>query len=551
MKATILPGMIRLNLLRASRLAAALFLAPSAGSGVTFISTSDPAFNTTAPTGTLAGSGWQYEASFGPFLATAIGPHHFLTAQHIGVPANIFLYQGANYTIVRSYDDPGSDLRIFEVAETLPAFVPLYSRSDEAGRGLVVIGRGTRRGDPVYVANALAGWQWGNPDEVQRWGESQVTQANGLFLYATFDQNGQPNESDLSSGDSGGAVFINDGGVWKVAGINYGVDGPFATTAGGPVFYATLFDMRGLFDSTLGRVVTGSGPVPSGFYAVRTSMELAWIRSIVAPALNEISTKAQVGVANSPVKASFVLRGDSTQTKRVLVRGLGPSLQANGAPLAGRLTDPAIDLYDGNGTLLATNDNWNGKARGRRRPPPNPIQATGFAPTNASEAALIATLPPGSYTAVLRGAKRRNTGVGLLDVHDLDDTVDGPTLKSVSAYGAVGTGTSVLTSTVMAYSNSGGLLIRTIGPELLSQGVTGALSDPTLEVYDASGALVASNDNWRSAPNSAAIQNTGLAPGDDRDAAVLFTPAPGSYTVIVRGANGTTGICLLKADLLP
>ena len=546
--------MIRLDRFVPMLMAALLLLAPPRGDAVILISSADPAFNTTEPTGSLAGSGWQYEAAFGPFLATAIGPHHFLTAQHLGTPATVFHYQGATYTIIGSFDDPGSDLRIFEVAETLPSFAPLYSRNDETGRDIVVIGRGTQRGDPVYVNNALAGWQWGTPDAVERWGQSQVTQLNGMFLYATFNQNGNPNEADLSSGDSGGAVFINDSGTWKIAGINYSVDGPFATVAGGPTFYATLFDMRGLFDSTLGRVVTGSAPVPSGFYAVRTSMGLSWIRSIIAPALNEISTQAQVGTSNV-VKASFVIQGDPAQTKRVLVRGLGPSLQVNGVPLTGRLTDPAIDLYDGNGALVATNDNWNGTARRRRRPPPNitpnPIQATGFAPTDASEAALIATLPPGSYTAVLRGAKRKTAGVGVLDVRDLDDAVDGPTLKTASAVAAVGAGTSVLMATVTAYSSSGRLLLRAIGPELLNQGVTGALSDPTLDVYDARGALVASNDNWRSAPNSADIQNTGLVPGDDRDAAILFTPAPGSYTVIVRGANGTTGTCLLEADLLP
>jgi hypothetical protein len=253
------------------------------GCAVTLISTDDPTFNTTEPTGNLANSGWQYEATFGPFLATAVGPHHFLTVQHIGMPASTLVYQGATYTIVGSQDDPGSDLRLLEVAEAAPTYAPLYLRSDETGRDLIVIGRGTQRGDPVYVSGQLAGWQWGLGDQAQRWGENQVTRTNGVFLYATFDQNGNPNEAHLSSGDSGGAAFINDGGTWKLAGIHYGVDGPFSDVAGGPTFYATLFDERGLFDSTAGRVIAGSAPVPSGFYSIRISTELSWIWGIVFP----------------------------------------------------------------------------------------------------------------------------------------------------------------------------------------------------------------------------------------------------------------------------
>ena len=263
-------------------IAAALLLTAPAGRAVTFMTTADPTFNTTPPTGALAGSGWQYEASFGPFLATAIGQHHFLTVKHIGVPSNAFVYQGATYTIVNSYDDPGSELRMFEVAETVPTYAPLYSRSDELGRDIVVIGRGTQRGNPVYVGSSLLGWEWGNGDMVQRWGENQISEANGYTLYATFDQNGKLNEAHLSSGDSGGAIFINDGGVWKLAGISFAVDGPFATTSGGATFDATLFDARGLYDS-IGRPISSSAPAPSGFYALRVSAQLPWITSILYP----------------------------------------------------------------------------------------------------------------------------------------------------------------------------------------------------------------------------------------------------------------------------
>ena len=260
---------------------APVILSPIATAVILF-STGDPSANTTEPTGTLAGSGWQYEASFGPFLATAIGPHHFITVKHIGVPSSTFTYQGATYTITQSYDDTMSELRIFEVAETVPSYAPLYSRADEQGQSIVVIGRGTQRGSPIYLNGILRGWGWGVSDQVQRWGENQVRVTNGNSLYATFDQNVGPNEAHLSSGDSGGAVFINDAGFWKLAGINFAVDGPFATTGVGATFNAALFDERGFYDSS-GQLVPWTGSAPTGFYAVRISNRLSWIQNIVFP----------------------------------------------------------------------------------------------------------------------------------------------------------------------------------------------------------------------------------------------------------------------------
>jgi hypothetical protein len=265
-------------LLAATGLLSILLSSPA--NAVSFFNTPDPNANTTAPTGALTGSGWQYEGQFGAFLGTAISPHHFITVKHIGIASNIFVYQGANYTVLGYYDDPASELRIFQVAETMPSYAPLYSRSDELNRNLVVIGRGTQRGDPIYEEGRLSGWSWGQTDMVQRWGENQVSEAYGYVLFAAFDQNGRPNEAHLSSGDSGGAVFINDGGTWKLAGINFSVDGPFSTTANGSGFNAMLFDARGFYNC-FGQLISGPAPVASGFYALRISAQLPWIQSVI------------------------------------------------------------------------------------------------------------------------------------------------------------------------------------------------------------------------------------------------------------------------------
>ena len=515
--------------------------------------TADPAANTTPPTGALAGSGWQYEGLFGAFLGTAIGPHHFLTAKHIGVASNIFVYQGLNYSVTRWFDDPESDLRMFEVAETLPSYAPLYSRSDEQGQNSVVIGRGTQRGDPIYSGNTLNGWNWGPGDGVQRWGENQISRASFARLYATFDQGAGANEADLSSGDSGGAVFINDAGVWKLAGINSQVDGPFSVTPGGPTFVAAICDARGLYGPS-GLLVTSSAPVPMGFYATRMSYRSSWILGILDPALVGVSARGMVN-STTTVSTDFVVAGDPAQAKHILLRGLGPSLVEAGTPLAGRLTDPLIELYNSAGLLIASNDNWTGpsqKTRHRKKPPAavvNPVQATGLAPGDPKEAAILTTLLPGHYRAIVRGASN-SMGIGEVDVHDLDDGANS-VLTDLATNGYVGTGTQAMNGGLIVQCNTGRLLVRALGSELTAQGVTGVLDDPVLEIYDATGTLVATNDNWRDAANAIDIWNTGMAPTDDRDPAVLIPAAAGPCTVILRGANGATGNCRLEEYLFP
>ena len=513
----------------------ALLAASSLARAVILYSTGDPSANTTPPTGALANSGWQYEGTFGGFLGTPIGPHHFVTVQHIGIQSNTFTYLGASYSILDWFDDSASDLRIFEIAETFPSYAPLYSLTNEVGQSLIVIGRGTQRGDAIFLNSAQIGWGWGAGDGVQRWGQNIVASIQENFLYATFDQNGVANEAHLSAGDSGGAVFLNDGGVWKLAGINYGVDGPYHFSPGDGGFLGALFETRGLYDGD-GQLISGSAPIPSGFYAIRISDRLSWIRSIIDQELVGISPRAAV-TNGSNVSVNFVFLGKNSATKRILIRGLGGSLSVNG-----HLADPFIKLFDSNGALIASNDNW----KSGRKATVNAIRATGLAPTNSKESALIAMLAPGNYTAILTGA-HSTSGIGQLDVRDLDNG-ENLLMGNLFARANVGTGDGVLVSGLIVQSSTQRLLLRAIGPDL--PGVSGALSDPFLELYDANGNLVASNDNWRNASNSSEIQNTGLAPGDDRDAAILMTPSAGNYSVTVRGSNGGTGVCQLEAYLL-
>ena len=172
---------------RASLIVLVLLAFASLARGVILFRTGDPAANTTEPTGSLAGSGWQYEGNFGDFLGTAIAQHYFVTAKHLGTGPTQFVYHGVNYAIVRSFADADSDLCIFQVEGTLPIYAPLYSRSDEVGKHLVVIGRGTQRGAERVINGQLRGWEYGPGDGVQRWGENEVAKILRGALYVLFD----------------------------------------------------------------------------------------------------------------------------------------------------------------------------------------------------------------------------------------------------------------------------------------------------------------------------------------------------------------------------
>ncbi len=258
--------------------------------------TGDPTANTTAPTDDPAGSGWNYEGQWGSFLGTPIAPHFFLSAAHIGQAGSNFVFQNVTYTLVAAGDsqDPFSDLHLWQVNETFPTYAPMYAKNDETGQRIVAIGRGTQRGTEFDVDGVFRGWNWGAGDSVQRWGENIVSQivtfsiGPGDGLYAIFDQDGLTNECDFSSGDSGGAIFINDGGVWKVAGINYAVDGNFYTDdMGGGEFIAALFDAGGFYyqDDSVNppQYILIPEPTPTGFYCTRVSSKLPWIESVIDP----------------------------------------------------------------------------------------------------------------------------------------------------------------------------------------------------------------------------------------------------------------------------
>jgi hypothetical protein len=267
-----------------------------------------------------------------------------------------------------------------------------------------------------------------------------------------------------------------------------------------------------------------------------------------APQLLNISTRAHVLTNEQVLIAGFIING--TDPKKVMIRGIGPSLNGVGVTLS----DPTLELHQGN-TTLTTNDNWKTKSDGTNQQAE--IEATTIPPANDLESAIVMTLSPGTYSAILAG-KNGGTGVGVVEVYDLGQAANSK-LANISTRGFVDTGDNVMIGgLIVAGGNVGAsakVLVRALGPSLGNSGVQGALQDPTLELHNASGTTVASNDNWKTKPDGnsqqAEIEATTLAPTNDLESALVQTLAPGNYTAIVRGKNNTTGVGLIETYNLP
>jgi CSLREA domain-containing protein len=245
-------------------------------------------------------------------------------------------------------------------------------------------------------------------------------------------------------------------------------------------------------------------------------------------ALANISTRALVQTGDNVLIGGFIITG--TQNIPVLLRAIGPSLA-----LAGKLMNPSLELRNSSGALIVSNDNW-GSASNHQE-----IANSGLAPTNALESAILRSLAPGAYTAIMRGVGN-TSGIALVEGYDLDRTVDCK-FVNISTRGLVQTGDNVMIGGfIVAGADSQKVIIRAIGPSLP---LAGKLSNPTLELHNGQGALVASNDNWRTT-QQAEIIATGIPPPNNFESAIVRTLTPGAYTAIVRGAGGATGLALVE-----
>jgi hypothetical protein len=250
-----------------------------------------------------------------------------------------------------------------------------------------------------------------------------------------------------------------------------------------------------------------------------------------------LSTRLQVEAGENLAIGGFLITGNSP--KKVAVRGLGPSLRAAGF-VDTALPDPILELRGPDSSLIVSNDNWRDNQASAAE-----LETAGLAPGSDFESAVVATLPPGAYTATVSGTNS-STGLGLVEVYDLDQASDGQ-LTNISTRGLVRTGSSVIIGGFILGGETGqaNVLLRAIGPSLTTVGIENALADPTLELRNSNGVLLQSNDNWKDR-QQAAIEATGIPPQNDLEAAILATLSPGSYTTVVAGKGGSVGVCLIE-----
>jgi glucose/arabinose dehydrogenase len=264
------------------------------------------------------------------------------------------------------------------------------------------------------------------------------------------------------------------------------------------------------------------------------------ISAIASQAL-DVSSRSRVTTGDNVMIGGFIITGAAG--KKVIVRGLGPSLTQSNVPDA--LADPILELHGPSGALIASNDNW-------RDTQQTEIVNSQLAPTNDLESAIVQTLQPGAYTAILKG-KGGASGVGLVEVYDLDGAAASK-LANISARSFVQTTDNVLIGGFILGHNNGAakVIVRAIGPSLAQAGINNALADPTLELRDGNGALLMANDNWQDDPSQAAqVTAAGVPPTNALESAIAISLLPGPYTAIVAGKNGGTGIGLVEVYNIP
>jgi hypothetical protein len=248
--------------------------------------------------------------------------------------------------------------------------------------------------------------------------------------------------------------------------------------------------------------------------------------------LANIATRLKVETGDNALIGGFIVTG--TQSKKIIVRARGPSLSQF---FSGVLANPILELYQGN-TLLETNDDW--------KQHQTEVEATGIPPTNDLESAIVRTVTPNNYTAIVRGVGN-GTGIALVEVYDLDRTGDSK-LANISSRGLVQTGDNVIIGGfIVVGSDSQKVIVRALGP---STGVPGAMANPTLELLDVNGTILEANDDWQQSANKQAIIDSGIPPSNDAESAIVRTLTPGNYTAIVRGANDSTGVAVVEVYAL-
>jgi sugar lactone lactonase YvrE len=511
------------------------------------------------PISVLAAAGDLYEADFSSDTINKFTP--------AGVLSNPPFASGLNGPFGLAFDSSGNLFEADTSSGTIFKFTSAGTQSTFASglsgtKGLAFDSSGN-----LFEADQFSGTIFKfTPDGIKTTFASGLSGPVGL----AFDSSGNLFEADFSSGTifkftpdgskstfaSGlngpvGLAFDSSGNLFE-ADYNSGTINKF-TPAGvpsNPPFASGLSNPTGLaFDSSgnLFEADQGSGTIfmftPAGIKSTFASglngpSGLAFLGGLASSSsstvhLANISTRAFVQTGDNVLIGGFVISGNNP--KQVLVRAIGPSLPAG---IANRMQDPMISLHDSTTAEIDSNDDWQSHPNASQIP----MQ---LQPGDPRESAILTTLQPGAYTAIVSG-KGGTTGVALVEVYDMD-TVATSELINISTRGPVQTGDFVMIGGFVPTGTSNiEVLIRAIGPSFAAAGIPNPLPDPTVTVFNANGNIIGQNDNWRD-NQEAEILATGKAPTNNLESAVILNLAPGSgYTAIVSDKNGASGVGLVE-----
>ena len=318
------------------------------------------------------------------------------------------------------------------------------------------------------------------------------------------------------------------------AGINCGTTCSFNYASGTSVTLTATPDSGKAFQGWSGGGCSGAGTCTLTVNAATTVT--ATFSDPDPPRLGNIATRGQVLTGNDVMIGGFVIGGSANKT--VVLRARGPSLAPFG--ITNALANPQLQLVrSSDQTQIAYNDDWGSASNSAA------ISASGFAPSHPLESAILVSLPPGGYTGIVSGIGG-GTGVGIFEVFEVD-RLDTP-LVNIATRGQVLTGNDVMIGGfVIQGSAPQTVMVRARGPSLIPFGITNALADPTLQLVRSSDqATIATNDDWGSASNASAVSDSGFAPSNAKESAILITLPPGAYTAIVSGVGGGTGVGIVE-----
>ena len=413
--------------------------------------------------------------------------------------------------------------------------------------------------DGIVTLNSSTPFQFSRPvDEnnfdAQRVTEHEVDEVIGLGSRIGHNSN-DLRPQDLFSWSSAGhrnitasgtRYFSIDSGMTNIVDFNQDPDGDFGDWLSGPCPQANPYPQNAF--SCLGQSSDIAATSPEGINLDVIGYDLT---QTTQPSLGNISTRSFVQTGEHVMIGGFIVQG--TGPKRVIIRAMGPELTQYGIP--DFLANPRLELHNGSGALIASNDDWQTTIIGGiiTTNQVSDIQNSGHAPTAASESAIIADLQPGNYTAIVRGVNN-TLGVALVEVYDLSPGASS-SLGNISTRSFVQTGEHVMIGGfVVQGTGAQRVIIRAIGPELTQYGIPDFLANPRLELHNGSGALIASNDDWQTtiiggiitSNQVSDIQNSGHAPTAASESAIIANLQPGNYTAIVPGVNNTTGVALVE-----